>query len=406
MLATPDYVETVHPLDCKVVEFSGRDPCENLDHDPVSVAEESPAMILYTSGTTGPPKGVVLTHNNLYHQAQCLIDAWEWTASDRLLHTLPLHHTHGIVNCLLCPLTVGATVKMLPSFNAQQVWTSLCDNEVNLFMAVPTIYAKLIETFNKEQMDRDRIETACKAIRLMVSRSAALPTPVLERWRQITGHTLLERYGMTEIGMALSNPLHGTRTPGAVGSPLPGVKARIVRSKEGEEEVLGEGTHEGVSEQDTEEGDLLIRGPNVFQEYLNKPDATRKEFTEDGWFKTGDTCKIEKGLFRILGRSSVDIIKSGGYKISALDVERVLLSHPGIQDIAVVGVPDPTYGQRVGAVLVLQAGEQLQLQDLRSWCKDKMAKYWIPTELRILVSMPRNTMGKVNKKELVRDVFQ
>jgi len=280
--------------------------------------------------------------------------------------------------------------------------------KVNLVMAVPTIYAKLLQHAEKEGLSSHTITEASKDIRLMVSGSAALPTPVLEKWKELTGHTLLERYGMTEIGMALSNPLEGTRTPGAVGSPLPGVKARIVRWTDSESGygVLAEGDSSSVSVDISEEGELLISGPNVFQEYLNKPEATKKEFTEDGWFKTGDTAKVENGIFKILGRTSVDIIKSGGYKISALDVERILLTHQNIQDIAVVGVEDLTWGQKVAAVVVL-ADEScsLSLQELRSWCSDKMAKYWIPTELRTLPEMPRNVMGKVNKKELIKTVF-
>jgi len=375
----------------------------NEDFGERRIDGENGAMILYTSGTTGPPKGVVLTHNNIKSQTECLLSAWEYSHTDRLLHVLPLHHTHGIVNCLLCPLATGATVRMLPAFSAEKVWSAIINKEVNLFMAVPTIYAKLIEHFNKAQLDQDMVREACKHIRLMVSGSAALPTPILHRWKEITGHTLLERYGMTEIGMALTNPLRGVRTPGAVGQPFPGVQARIIRA--GTNEILAEGDSTQLSTNQSEEGDLQIRGPNVFKEYLNKPEATAKEFDGD-WFKTGDTSKIEDGVFRILGRSSVDIIKSGGYKISALDIERILLTHPLIQDICVVGVSDPVWGQKIAGVAVLNTQESsLTLQELRSWCEDKMPKYWLPSDLRILNEMPRNAMGKVNKKELIKTIF-
>jgi len=418
-LVTKDLADKVKPLDSKIVEYDGSAgnigivedmTDQQVDPDRHLIGQDrlldSPAMVLYTSGTTGPPKGVVLTHRNLKSQAECLINAWKWTSSDKILHVLPLHHTHGIVNCLLCPLTVGASVKMLPAFDAGQVWSSLLKNDVNVFMAVPTIYAKLIQHFEAARMNDEEVKAACEKIRVFVSGSAALPTPVLERWKQISGHTLLERYGMTEIGMALSNPLDGMRVPGAVGSPLPGVQAQIVRWSDGKKEVIGGGDSATVSTQNSPEGELLIRGPNVFKEYLNKPEATKKEFTECGWFKTGDTCQISEGVFKILGRTSVDIIKSGGYKISALDIERHLLTHPDILDVAVVGLPDQTWGQKIAAVIVLRKdADDLTIEQLRDWCKDRMPRYSTPTELRILQEMPRNVMGKVNKKDLMKKVF-
>eukprot|EP00088_Acartia_fossae_P033941 TRINITY_DN3481_c0_g1_i3.p1 TRINITY_DN3481_c0_g1~~TRINITY_DN3481_c0_g1_i3.p1 ORF type:complete len:537 (-),score=68.13 TRINITY_DN3481_c0_g1_i3:162-1772(-) len=408
-LVTETLKQKLDPLqsDFKVVPYSTENENNQTsdENSETNLTSKDPAMILYTSGTTGPPKGVVLTHGNLYNQAHCLLQAWEYSGHDRLLHCLPLHHTHGIVNCLLCPLAVEGTVYMLPSFNAAKVWEALLNNHVNVFMAVPTIYAKLLEHSEKVNLNPDQVFEACKNIRLMVSGSAALPTPILHKWKELTGHTLLERYGMTEIGMALSNPLKGTRTPGAVGSPLPGVQARIIRP--GSDEILAEATHQSLSILNSEEGELQIRGPNVFKEYLNKPEATLKEFDGD-WFKTGDTSMVENGVFRILGRTSVDIIKSGGYKISALDIERVLLTHPQIQDISVVGIPDPVYGQKIAAVIVLaqkELADSFTLHDLRSWCKDRMPKYWLPTELRVLPEMPRNAMGKVNKKELIKSLF-
>lgn len=379
----------------------------------VTFLESSPAMFLYTSGTTGPPKGVVLTHGNLISQAQCLISSWEWTMDDTILHVLPLHHTHGIVNCIMCPLTVGAKVIMLPSFNPAKVWSHLVASppSINVFMAVPTIYAKLLEHLKKTPHDAEHTVEACsQGIRLMVSGSAALPTPVLEAWRLVTGHTLLERYGMTEIGMALSNPLHGERHPGCVGRPLPSVKAKIVRwGDDGSCAVLAEASSEELEVtpgMEGEQGELLIKGPNVFKEYHNKPEATAKEFTEDGWFKTGDTSRVEatSGVFKILGRTSVDIIKSGGYKISALDVERVLLTHPDIDDVAVVGVEDPVWGQVVSAVVVAR-GAEISLDVVREWGKEKMAGYSLPNKMVVVEELPRNVMGKVNKKELVKQVF-
>ncbi|PFX30598.1 Acyl-CoA synthetase family member 3, mitochondrial [Stylophora pistillata] len=324
------------------------------------------AMIVYTSGTTGQPKGVLSTHGNLRSQITALVKAWEWTAADYIIHCLPLHHVHGIVNVLLCPLWVGATCHMLPKFKPDKVWDILTGDEPrpSLFMAVPTIYSKLIEHYEKEkwtEQEKERIRFRCEQLRLMVSGSAALPEPVMKRWKEITGHTLLERYGMTEIGMALSNPLHGPRLAGSVGTPLPGTEVRIVTENvDGEKEVIAAGNEHGSSVSscnEGREGELQVRGPSVFKCYWNKPDATRETFTEDSWFKTGDTAAYTDRVYSILGRTSVDIIESGGYKISALEVERHLLSHNDIIDCAVLGKPDPVWGERVAAIVTLSPGK-------------------------------------------------
>ncbi|XP_034528538.1 malonate--CoA ligase ACSF3, mitochondrial isoform X5 [Ailuropoda melanoleuca] len=304
------------------------------------------AMIVYTSGTTGRPKGVLSTHHSIRAMVTGLVHKWAWSKDDVILHVLPLHHVHGVVNKLLCPLWVGATCVMLPEFSAQLVWEKLLGCEtprINVFMAVPTIYAKLMDYYDRHFTQphvQDFVRAVCEEkIRLMVSGSAALPLPVLEKWQSITGHTLLERYGMTEIGMALSNPLTATRVPGSVGTPLPGVEVRIVSEnpkKEGCPYVLhAEGNVKetqvtpGFKEK---EGELLVRGPSVFREYWDKPEETRHAFTWDGWFKTGDTAVFKDGRYWIRGRTSVDIIKSGGYKVSALEVERLLLAHPSITE--------------------------------------------------------------------------
>ena len=404
VLVTPDLQHVVADLGVEV-HVLGQDDQDVHDVEtvPVSSASSSAAMILYTSGTTGSPKGVVLSHANITSQTACLVSAWSWSSRDSILHVLPLHHTHGIVNCLLCPLSVGATVHFLPKFCPSTTWRLLTEGSVNLFMAVPTIYSKLLSHHDTtEDTVRD-----CSRLRLMVSGSAALAVPVLERWREVTGQTLLERYGMTEIGMALSQPLLGHRVPGTVGRPLPGVEVRLVSWQSGGGwRILAQADSQSVSCENCEAGELLVRGPNVFTEYYNRPEATRKEFTEDGWFRTGDTAKVEDGVFRILGRTSVDIIKTGGYKVSALDVETVLLTHPDILELAVVGVEDQTWGQTVAAVVVVRSGApDLSLAGLREWSADKMPKYWIPSDLRILAEMPRNAMGKINKKQLIKDIF-
>ncbi|MEH2184056.1 acyl-CoA synthetase [Nostoc sp.] len=346
------------------------------------------ALILYTSGTTGKPKGVVTTHQNIQAQVTSLIAAWEWTSDDRILHILPLHHIHGIINVLTCALWAGAECEILSKFDAETVWNRICDGDLTLFMAVPTIYVKLIAAWETASKERQQIMSeGCAKMRLMVSGSAALPVQVLEKWQSISGHFLLERYGMTEIGMALSNPLHGERLSGYVGKPLPEVEVRLVDENG---ELVTAGTP----------GEIQVKDPGVFLEYWQNPQATAKAF-QDGWFCTGDTAVIENSNYRILGRMSVDIIKTGGYKVSALEIEEVLRSHPDIQECAVVGVADLKWGERVCAALVLQGSQPLTLQAFRSWAKERLAVYKVPTQILIVEELPRNAMGKVIKPTVV-----
>lgn len=345
------------------------------------------ALILYTSGTTGKPKGVVMTHQNIQAQVTSLITAWEWNKSDRILHILPLHHIHGIINVLTCALWAGAECHLLSFFDPQTVWNRICDGDLTLFMAVPTIYVKLIAAWENSSSERQKIMSAgCAKMRLMVSGSAALPVQVLEKWQTISSHFLLERYGMTEIGMALSNPLHGQRYSGYVGQPLPQVEVRLV------DEI-------GLAPLGAP-GEIQVKSPGVFLEYWQNPQATAKAF-QDGWFCTGDLAVVLDGNYRILGRMSVDIIKTGGYKVSALEIEEVLRSHPDIQECAVVGVADPEWGERVCCALVLQPQRQLTLEAFRSWAKEQLAVYKIPSRILTVEELPRNAMGKVIKPTVV-----
>ncbi|XP_068587204.1 malonate--CoA ligase ACSF3, mitochondrial isoform X1 [Cebidichthys violaceus] len=426
LVAGHPYAETLEPLaqrlglPCLTLPSTsnldtsdGADGQEKETGDITDWADRA-AMIIYTSGTTGRPKGVLHTHRGLHAMVQCLVSEWAWSRDDVILHTLPLHHVHGIVNKLLCPLWVGATCVMLPEFQPQKVWEMLLSSKaplVNVFMAVPTIYSKLIQYYDQHFTQphvKDFVKAVCKErIRLMVSGSAALPLPTLQRWEEITGHTLLERYGMTEIGMALSNPLKGSRIPGAVGFPLPSVEVRIVMNNSSNTTIV-EGNHRETQVRpglEGKEGELLVRGPSVFKEYWNKPQETTESFTDDGWFKTGDTAIYKDGVYWIMGRSSVDIIKSGGYKISALEVERHLLAHPDIIDVAVIGAPDATWGQKVTAVVQLKNGQTMTLPELKTWAREHMAPYTIPTGLVLVEEVPRNQMGKVNKKDLLRHFF-
>jgi malonyl-CoA/methylmalonyl-CoA synthetase len=361
----------------------------DLDHAGAALPVIGPdrdAMMIYTSGTTGRAKGVVTTQGNLRAQITTLVDAWEWRPDDRILHLLPLHHVHGIVNVLCSALWVGAVCEFA-EFEPGRVWDRLASGEVTLFMAVPTIYHRLAAQWDAaDSTTRARWSAGAARLRLMVSGSAALPVATLARWREITGHTLLERYGMTEIGMGLTNPLHGERRPGTVGRPFPGVEVRLTDEA-------------GLPVASGEPGQIEIKGPQVFKEYWRRPEATAAAFRE-GWFLTGDVAVIEDGYYRILGRQSVDLIKSAGYKISALEIEELLREHPAVRDCAVVGVPDPDLGERVAAAVIAAPDASLDRDALRAWARERMAPYKIPRDVRFLSELPRNAMGKVTKPEL------
>jgi malonyl-CoA/methylmalonyl-CoA synthetase len=342
------------------------------------------AMILYTSGTTSKPKGVVTTHANIQAQIESLVQAWEWSASDRIPMFLPLHHIHGIINIIGCALWSGASVEAFPRFDLAAILDRVRSDAYTLFMAVPTIYVKLIQALESaSESDRSAIVAGFKRMRLMVSGSAALPASVHEQWTALTGQELLERYGMTEIGMAISNLYHGERRPGAVGAPLPGVEVRL-KAENGP-----------VITAEDEPGEIQVRGPGVFAAYWSRPEATAETFDGD-WFRTGDMAVLERGYYRIMGRLSVDIIKSGGYKLSALEIEAALLDHPLIAECAVIGLPDDTWGEAVTAAIVLKSGT-LELAALREWCKGRLSVYKIPQRLKIMSELPRNAMGKVTK---------
>jgi malonyl-CoA/methylmalonyl-CoA synthetase len=393
VVASSEFSAILRPLaEARGIEFLLDD---EVDADPTplpAVDSSRRAMILFTSGTTGRPKGVVSTHANIEAQIRSLVDAWEWSVEDRILLTLPLHHIHGIVNVIGCALWSGARCDMLPAFDAAEVAERLADGDLTLYMAVPTIYHRLISLLDQSsEEERRRVREGSGRLRLMVSGSAALPIPVLERWRELSGHTLLERYGMTEIGMGLSNPYRGERIPGSVGSPLPGVEVRLV-------------DEEGEPVPDGEPGEIQVRGPTVFHEYWERPEDTRAAFTDDGWFRTGDTAVIESGRYRILGRSSVDILKSGGEKISALEVEEVLLGHEAISEVAVVGIDDPEWGQRVVAVVV--ASRQVDGEELRQWARGILAPHKVPKDFHFTDALPRNPMGKTVKPDVVRLVTE
>jgi malonyl-CoA/methylmalonyl-CoA synthetase len=390
-------------------------------------------FMLYTSGTTNRPKGVVLSMSNILAQAKSLIEAWRYNSEDVLLHVLPLHHIHGTINALFTPLMAGSSVEFAYPFNADTVWKRLAapflpdvpslKRPITFMTVVPTIYNRLLGAF--PELDDGMKFAAKKAIsplymRLNISGSAALPTPTKAAWTELSGgNVLLERYGMTEVGMALSCALsYADRVDGSVGWPLPSVEVRLVDTETGQVIIPGQ-------ESDTlgrlREGEIQLRGPTVFTEYFRNPAATKAEFLEadDGksrWFKTGDVAVRQhvdgagasdqdwaRGpMYFIRGRKSVDIIKTGGEKVSALEVERELLSLPEIAEAAVVGIASEQWGQKVAAVVMLtpkgqtagKGGKKWSSMDMRRALKDKLANYKIPQELKVVESIPRNAMGK------------
>ena len=346
------------------------------------------AMIVFTSGTTSKPKGVVTTHGNIAAQIETLITAWEWQPDDVIPLFLPLHHVHGIINVLSCALWAGATVHAMPKLDLDKLCAEVAADIFSVFMAVPTIYVKLID--HLETLEDEEVEGICEGfanMRLNVSGSAACPVEVFEEWRDLTGQMLLERYGMTEIGMALSNPYRGERRPGYVGQSLPDVAVQLI--DEGGDIVTGEGTP----------GEIRIQSPTVFLEYWGNVEATEASFS-NGWFCTGDIAVSEDGYYRIMGRSSVDIIKSGGYKLSALEIENKLLAHPQVAEVAVVGIADRMWGEAVAAVVALKGDGDMTVEDLKSWCDGKLSSYKVPKQLQVVDALPRNAMGKVVKPSL------
>lgn len=387
VIVSPEFASILEPL-CKPQAV----PLHVLNAWPSSTLRPLPtidpqrrAMILYTSGTTNVPKGVVTTHRNIRAQIIMLVKAWQWRHDDHILCVLPLHHVHGIINVVSCALWSGACCEFVTDFDARTVLDIFRKGEVNVFMAVPTIYFKLITAFELlPKREQEELTQAMKKMRLMVSGSAALPVSVMEQWERISGHRLLERYGMTELGMAISNPYEGERRAGYIGMPLEGVEVRLCDERD-------------VVVQD-EPGEIRVRGESVFLEYWRRPEETKKSFTTDGWFRTGDVAVIENGYYRILGRNSVDIIKSGGYKISALEIEEVLRTHADIADCAVVGLEDVEWGEVVAAALVIR--NPVPAAELQEWLKARIPSYRVPRKILTVSELPRNAMGKVTKNEV------
>lgn len=363
---------------------------------------DRPAMLLYTSGTTGSPKGVVWTHGMVDYQVATLAKAWRWAKEDRILNVLPLHHVHGIVNVLLTCLYAGAHCEMMNEFDAKAVWAAFGRSSTeapNVFMGVPTVYNRLINHFESAtKEDQMTMRLSASAMRLYVCGSAALSLSALEAWHRISGHLILERYGMTETGMLLSNP-YDERIPASLGVPLPGVEVKVSPDAD---EKNSYGTSASQNE-----GELLVRGPGIFSEYWNRADATTNAFDGEKWFRTGDIVRIEANSQRcyMLGRASTDIIKSGGYKLSSLEIEDKLADNPLVAMSAVFGVEDAALGQRLACVIVPKHPRSaLTATDLTEWLSDRLPRYKIPRDIHIVDEgdFPRNALGKVQKNILVR----
>ncbi len=346
---------------------------------------ESIAIIAYTSGTTGRSKGAMLLHRNLAANSAAVTQAWHWTESDRLLVTLPLFHVHGLCVGMHGTFLTGATADLRRRFDAVEVYDALLRGDMTMFFGVPTMYTRLLA----EARQRDRRPAP---IRLFVSGSAPLDVHTFEAFERLFGQRILERYGMTETIMNLTNPYDGERRPGTVGQPFPGQEARIV-DVESRQPVADESS-----------GEIQVRGPHVFKGYWQRPDATAEAFDAEGWFSTGDLgWRSADGYFTIAGRAR-ELIISGGYNIYPREVEEVLLAHPAVAEAAVIGLPDPDLGEQVVAVIVLRPGTSNQTiaDELIGFCRDQLAAYKKPRTVIFVDALPRNALGKV-QKHLLRE---
>lgn len=363
--------------------------------------EGDPALIVYTSGTTGPPKGAVLPRRAVTHTLDALADAWQWTGEDVLVHGLPLFHVHGLVLGILGPLRRGGSVRHLGRFSTEGVARELNDGATMVF-GVPTMYHRIAQALP----DDPGLAQALGKARLLVSGSAALPVHDHERITAATGQRVVERYGMTETLMLCSSRwtppaprpsvrADGEPRAGTVGVPLPGVELRLV-----EEDGAPITSYDGETV-----GEIQVRGPNLFTEYLNRPDATTAAFTEDGWFRTGDMAvRDPDGYVRIVGRKATDLIKSGGYKIGAGEIENALLEHAGVREAAVTGEPDADLGERIVAWIVpADPQSPPPAADLADHVAARLAPHKRPRRVHYLDALPRNDMGKIMKRALAHD---
>jgi malonyl-CoA/methylmalonyl-CoA synthetase len=357
-----------HEVGLATVEATRTTGWAGLDAEP----DDALAMVAYTSGTTGRPKGAMLTRGNLRTGAEALVEAWWWTAGDRLVHALPMFHMHGLGAAINGSFAAGASMVVLPRFDADAVVAAVRDHDATMFFGVPTMYARL--------RDAGRLPDLAH-LRLLVSGSAPLDPVLFGAVAEQAGQAPVERYGMTETVMLCSNPVDGERRAGSVGLPLPGVGVR-----------LGEG------------GGVEVNGPNVFRGYWERPDATAAAFTDDRWFRTGDIGELDPdGYLRLVGRAS-DLIITGGYNVYPREVEDAILEHPDVVDAAVVGLPDDTWGETVAAWVVLREGASYDdlAAELGAHAEPRLAAYKRPRRWSAIDVLPRNAMGKV-RRDVLRD---
>ncbi|MAF84263.1 MAG: AMP-binding protein [Gammaproteobacteria bacterium] len=339
---------------------------------------DTTAILLYSSGTTGKPKGAMLSHGNLIANTATLVDSWGFSATDRLLHALPIYHAHGLFVGLGCVLTSGCMMTFLPRFDAQEVLR--CLPGTNVMMGIPTFYSRLLA-------EADFGPDTCRSIRLFISGSAPLPAEIHAQFHSRTGHAILERYGMTETSMLCSNPLDGERRPGTVGPPLPGITIRIVDAND---QPVAAGMI----------GEIQVMGPNVFKGYWRLKSKTADDFTTDGFFRTGDQGTFcADGYLTIMGRSK-DMIISGGLNVYPREVEQVIDELNGIVESAVIGVPHADFGEGVIAIAVVEPGFNTCESDLMTTLRERLANFKRPKRLFFVPQLPRNTMGKVQKNTL------
>ncbi|WP_299298017.1 malonyl-CoA synthase [uncultured Tateyamaria sp.] len=353
-----------------------------VQFDTVPRGPDDLAALLYTSGTTGRSKGAMLSHDNLLSNTLALTDLWQITKQDRLIHALPIFHTHGLFVALNTSLQVGATVHFMPGFNIDAVIDALPIG--TMMMGVPTFYTRLL---SDDRLTADLVA----GMRLFVSGSAPLLAETHAAFTERTGHHILERYGMTETNMNTSNPYEGARLPGTVGHPLPGVEVRLTDAN-------------GAEVPQGDVGMIEIRGPNVFQGYWQMPEKTAEELRDNGFFITGDLGQVDdQGFLSIVGRQK-DLIITGGYNVYPKEIEDVLNDIPGVDESAVVGVPDADFGEAIIAVVVPEMGASVDEDALRSVVADKLARFKHPRRYEVMQDLPRNTMGKV-QKNILRQQF-